>query len=151
MSIEIITISEEIKVIGLSYHKLGLPASLESIESMWKTYNEMYRNRIENTVMPLTDYAVNANLLTDAHEYIAGCAVAEVGVLEEHWASFIIPTGKYIKHASRVTSELHSTDIGAWTKENGVIINRDFMVEVYPDGVFTKEGLNYVLHPVLNE
>jgi len=151
MSIEIITISEEIKVIGLSYHKLGLPETYESIEGMWKTYSEKYRSRIENTVIPLTDYAVNANLLTDTHEYIAGCAVTEIGVLEENWASFLIPTGKYIKHTSRVTSELHSTDIGAWAKANRVVINRDFMVEVYPDGVFTKDSFNYVLHPILSE
>jgi len=151
MGIEIITLSEEIKVIGLSYHKLGLSETYESIEGMWKTYGEKYRHKIENAVLPLADYAVNANLLTDTHEYVAGCAVTEIGTLEENWASFIIPPGKYIKHTSRTVSELHSTDIEAWAKTNGININKDFLVEVYPDGVFSKDSLNYVLHPTLNE
>jgi len=150
-NIEVITLSEEIKVIGLSFHKLGLPETIESIENMWKTYNEKYRNRIENAVVPVVDYAVNANLLTDTHEYIAGCTVAEVGELDENWASFVIPSGRYIKHTSCITSELHSTDMEAWAKTNGVVINKDFLVEVYPGGVFNEGSLNYVLHPIQSE
>ena len=151
MNIEIITLDEEIKIIGLSYHKLGLPETLESIEGMWKTYGEKYRHKIENAVVPLADYAVNANLLTNTDEYIAGCAVTKISELEENWASFLIPPGKYVKHSSRIISELHSTDIQAWAKENGVKINKNFLVEVYPDGVFSEDSLNYVLHPIQNE
>jgi len=151
MAIEIITINEEINIIGLSFHKLGLPGTLESIEGMWKMYTERYRKKIVNAINPVTDYAVNANLLTDTHEYIAGCSVTKIGELEENWASFVIPPGRYIKHTSRIVSELHSMDISAWAKERGIVINKDFMVEVYPDGVFTVDALNYVLHHILSE
>ncbi|MCL2773457.1 MAG: GyrI-like domain-containing protein [Oscillospiraceae bacterium] len=151
MNIEVITIEEEIKVIGLSYHKLGLPATIESLEKMWNTYDEKYRNRIENAVVPLVDYGVNAYLLTNKHKYIAGCAVAKIGVLEENWASFVVPTGKYIKYSCRKMEDLFKNhdEIRSWAKTNEIMIYDDFEIEVYPIGAFEGKDVEmYILFPI---
>ena len=136
MGIDIITIEDEIKIIGLSYKKLGLPETIESLEKMWNIYGKKYRHRIKGTVTPLVDYGVNDCLLTDEHEYIAGCAVTEIGELDENWVSFVAPPGKYVRHTSKNTQELFAEDIGAWAKANGITLNDNFMIEGYPDGYF---------------
>ncbi|MCL1859251.1 MAG: GyrI-like domain-containing protein [Oscillospiraceae bacterium] len=151
MNIEIIKIDEEIKVIGLSYRKLGLPATVESLEGLWNTYGEKYRNKIENAVVPLVDYGVNAYLLTDKHEYIAGCAVTKIGVLEENWVSFVVPPGKYIKYTCRKMDDLFKNhdEIRAWAKTNGITIYDDFEIEVYPTGAFEGKDVEMcILFPV---
>jgi len=141
MKIEVITVSEEIKIIGLSYRKLGLPSTIESLEKIWNMYNEKYRNNVKNAVIPLMDYGVNDCLLTDTHEYFAGCAVTEIGKLDENWASFVAPKGKYIKHTSHNRAELHSTDIKAWAKANGLKFDENFMLEVYPNGELNEKNV----------
>ena len=147
MCIEIVTIDEEIKITGLSYKKLGLPETIESLEKMWDMYTEKYRHKINNAIAPLVEYGVNDCLLTDNHEYIAGCAVTKLDELDENWTSFIVPPGKYVKHTSRNPEELHSTDINAWAKVNGIKLDGNFMLEVYPNGVKNDVGV-YTLRPI---
>ncbi|MCL2772045.1 MAG: GyrI-like domain-containing protein [Oscillospiraceae bacterium] len=154
MNIEVITLDEEIKVIGLSYRKLGLPATIESLEGMWNTYGEKYRNRIENALVPPVDYGINAYLLTNKHEYIAGCAVTKIGNLEEIWALFIVPPGKYIKYACRNMEELFKNhdDIRKWAEINGMTIYNGFEIEVYPIGAFEGKDVEMcILFPIQAE
>lgn len=151
MNFEIVTIEKEITVIGLSYQKLGLPATLESLNKMWEEYGNKYRHNVKNTVLPLVDYGINAFLLSDRHEYIAGCSVTEISMLDKNWASFIIPIGKYIKFVYKKMEDMckNDEDVKIWAKENNILINEDFMVEVYPSGAFEgKEVEIYTLHPI---
>ena len=151
-TISVTTIDQEIKIIGLSYQKLGLPATVESLEKMWDIYGNQYRGKINNA-MPGIDYGVNACLSTDIHEYIAGCAVTEIGPLHKDWTSYVIPPGRYIKYACRKMSELFENenhrDMRAWAEANGLQVNPDFMVEVYPAGAFDDEDVEvYLLFPI---
>ena len=138
-SISIITIHEEIKIIGLSHLKLGLPSTVESLEHMWRSFGEKHRGKIKNIVESSTDYGVNFSLDTDTHEYIAGCAVKEIGALDSEWGSFIIPAGRYVKYSRSKIAELFEDDdeLKAWLDANNIIRRGgDLMVEVYPAGAF---------------
>jgi len=148
ISIEVVDLKEEINVVGLSYIKLGLPGTLESLEQMWNIYNEKYRGRVENAAASAIDYGVSACILTNRHEYIAGCAVTEIGVLANDWASFTVPPGKYIKFGPGDIKSVWDNhgNIKTWAKSNGVALNGDFEVEVYPDGVNGAEM--YILQPI---
>ena len=150
MSIEVVTINEEIKIIGLSYCLMGLPSSLESLNKMWKIYGEKYRNKIKDAVSHI-DYGVNANTLGTKHEYIAGCAVTRIDRLDVDWTCYIVPPGQYVKHTRRKMSELfeHENDVKVWAERNNIKIDGNFMVEVYPAGAFENNGTEvYTLHPV---
>ena len=150
-SIEIIYLEKEIKVVGLSYKKLGLPETVESLEKMWNTYGEKYRNKVENSVVPLVDYGISACILTDKHEYIAGCEVSKIGTLDEHWELFVVPTGKYIKYAARDIGTIFKDleNVRSWANENKLTIYGDFEVEVYPQGAFEGKDVDvYILLPV---
>ena len=46
MNIEIITLNDEIKVIGLSHRLLGMPGIIKSFYTMWEIYGEKYRNKM---------------------------------------------------------------------------------------------------------
>ena len=151
MGIEVVTINEEIKVIGLSYLLMNLPETIESLNEMWKMYGEKYRGKVSNAVTPLADYGINANTLGERHEYIAGCAVTQIGRLDVNWTCFIIPPGQYIKHTRRKMSELfeHENDVKTWAEVNNIKIDGNFMVEVYPMGAFENSSVDvYTLHPV---
>ena len=151
MNIEVITIKEEIKIVGLSYLLMNLPGTLESLNDMWKMYGEKYRGKVSNAATPPIDYGVNANNLGERHEYIAGCAVTQIGRLDVNWACYIVPPGQYIKHTRQKMSELfeHESDVKAWADANNIKIDDNFMVEVYPAGAFEDGGVEvYTLHPI---
>ena len=138
-NISIITLHEEIKIIGLSHLKSGLPNTVESLEQMWRLFGEKHRGKIKNIVESPTDYGVNLSLDTDTHEYIAGCAVKEIGALDSEWESFIIPTGRYVKYSRRKIVELFedNDELKTWLDTNNIIRRgEDLMVEVYPAGAF---------------
>ena len=151
MNIEVVTINEEIKVIGLSYRLLGLPGTIDSLYKMWEMYGEKHRNKVKNAIIPLVDYGINANTLGTKHEYIAGCAVTQIDRLDVDWTCFIVPPGQYIKHTRHKMSELfeHENDVKEWAKINNIKIDGNFMVEVYPVGAFDNSGAEvYTLHPI---
>ena len=151
MNIEVVTICEEIKVIGLSYCLMGLPGTIESLNKMWEIYGEKYRGKINHAVIPLVDYGINTNTLGAKHEYIAGCAVTQIGRLDVDWTCYIVPPGQYIKHTRSIMSELfeHENDVKTWAEANNVMIDGNFMVEVYPMGAFENSGIEvYTLHPI---
>lgn len=149
--ISLISLIEEIKVIGLSYQKLGLPGTVESLEKMWEIYGEKHRYKLKSAVNPFVDYGINTALSSDKHEYIAGCAVTDINELEDNWTSFIVPPGLYIKHSRRKMEDLFifENDVKIWAESNGYTINEEFMVEVYPDGAFIKRDVDvYTLTPI---
>lgn len=151
VNIEIVTIDEGIKIIRLSYQKLGLPETIESLGKMWDIYGEKYRHKVKNAVMPLMDFGVNDCLLTNKHEYITGCAVTEINVLDEDWNSFVMPPGKYIKNVCHKIDDLFKdqANIKVWAETNRIKLNDNFIIEVYPVGAFEGKDVEiYTLYPI---
>jgi len=128
---EIIDIDQEIKVVGLSFQKSGLPQNYEAIGTLWEIYVEKYLYSVKNAVCPIVEYGI---CVCDKipHDYIAGCAVTEIGSLDEGWRSFIIPSGRYVKIAVKSDMELYQADITAWTKANGYKTIDTFCMDVRP-------------------
>ena len=151
MNIEVITLNEEVKVVGLSHRLLGMPGTIESLYQMWEMYGEKYRNKIENAATPLVDYGINENTLGAKHEYIAGCAVTQIGRLDINCVSYIVPPGKYIKHTCRNMEDLfkYENDVKTWAETNKIEIDGNYLVEVYPVGAFDKRDVEvYTLYPI---
>jgi len=152
-TISLITLDYEIRIIGLSFAKSGLPGTVESLSKMWDMYGERYRNKVKHATAPLIDYGVNCALTTSKHEYIAGCSVTEIGELDANWAPFIVPPGMYIKHSRCKMDDLfkYENDVKVWAETNGYKINEDFMIEVYPSGAFEGKDVEvYALTPVVS-
>jgi predicted transcriptional regulator YdeE len=133
---EIIEITEEIKVVGLSLQKSGLPISFNSLGELWGIYSNENRYNIPNHTVPIVEYGICLNKIPD---YITGCAVSEIGQLSDTFISFIIPKGKYIKDAfaaqtfeELTTKTMETRNVKKWAKENNIKINNEFNIEVYP-------------------
>lgn len=153
-STEIVTIDEEIKVMGLSLQKSGLPISFDSLGKLWEIYGEKYRYKVKNAVAPIMEYAVALNKIPD---YITGCAVTEITEVVEGFISYVIPKGKYIKDSFNaesfeklVSEEMGKRDVKSFAKKNAVKINKEFTVEVYPiAAVENRSAEMYTLTPII--
>jgi len=152
-STEIITIDNEIMVVGLSLQKSGLPISFDSLGKLWERYSKKYRGKVKNAITPIVEYSVALNKIPD---YIAGCAVTEIGELEEGLISYIISPGKYIKDTFNaktfkqlVGEALEKRNVKAWAKTNKIKINGEFTIEVYPiDAIEEKNVEMSTLTPI---
>jgi len=133
-SIAFISIDEEIKVVGLSFQKSGLPPSYENLGVLWDRYIEKHRYGVKNAVVPAVEIGV---CVCDCspHEYIAGCAVTEICEAEEGWASFVIQPGRYVKVSYAAAEDTYSKDMPAWAEENGIEVDFVFQYDIKtPDG-----------------
>jgi len=152
-STEVVTIDEEIKIVGVSLQKSGLPITFDSLGKLWGVYGSLHRGKEKNAVTPIIEFAVALNKIPD---YIAGYAVTEINELDDGWLSFVLPKGTYIKNTfnaetfEKLTGEaMGKTNVKKWAKDNGVKINPEFTIEAYP--VESIEGTNfemYTLTPV---
>jgi predicted transcriptional regulator YdeE len=155
MDIEMVYIDEEIKVIGLSFKKLGLSYDEANIlEKMWDIYGEKYRHKVNDAIMPFVDYGINICVpAKNEDEYIAGCAVTKIGDLDEDWISFTIARGTYMKISCNNInnmSELFEVIKENWAEENGIKIDSSIMIEVYPDGAFEGKDVEVsIMCPIL--
>lgn len=154
-STEIIELEQEIKVVGLSLQKSGLPISFDSLGKLWERYGSTYRerNKVENSGAFVTEYAVALNTVLD---YITGCEVDKIGEVTEESSSFVIPKGKYIKDTFNaesfellVSEALLKRNVMEWAKKNKITIDGEFSVEVYPWAEFDKKNFEmYTLTPI---
>lgn len=152
-STEVVTITEEIMIVGINLKKSGMSVSFDSLGKLWSIYGENHRYKVKNAVTPIVEYAVCLNKVPD---YISGCAVTEIGELEDGWLSFVIPKRKYIKDTfnaetfEQLTAEtMGKRNVKEWAKKNNIKIDREFTIEVYP--IEAVEGKNvemYTLTPV---
>lgn len=152
-STEIILIDKVINVLGLSLQKSGLPISFNSLGKLWEIYGEKYRYNIKNARFPIVEYAVALNKIPD---YITGCAVTEIGKIEEGWISYTVPQRKYIKDMFNaetfeqlVGEKMGRRNVKAWAKKNGVKIDGEFTIEVYPIEAVENQCVEmYTLTPI---
>jgi len=152
-STEIITIDEEIRVVGLSLQKSDLPISFASLGQLWEIYGRNYRGKISNMQVPVVEYGICLNKVPD---YITGCSVSEIAELKGEFSSFIIPKGQYIKdmfnaesHEKLTNDAMGKRNVKAWAKKNKVKIDSLFTIEVYPTSEFEKGNFQmYTLTPI---
>ncbi len=154
-NIEIVEITEEIIVVGVSLQKSGLPITFDSLGKMWDIFGKSYRgqNKIVNALNTKLEYAV---LLNKVPDYIAGHAVSKADEITEDCSSVTLPKGKYIKDTFNAESFealtekiLPKRNVKAWAKKSKIKIDGQFSVEVYPWEEFGKGNFEmYTLTPV---
>lgn len=152
---EIIELTEDIVIVGVSLQKSGLPITFASLGKMWKIWGDSYRgqNKIANAVNAKLEYAV---LLNKVPDYIAGHAVSSADEIAEDCSSVILSKGKYIKDTFNAESfeelaneVLPKRKVKAWAKKNKVKVDGQFSVEVYPWEEFEQGNFEmYTLTPV---
>lgn len=150
---EIVIINEVINIVGLSLQKSGLPISFDSLGKLWELYGNKYRYKVENASTPIIEYAIALNKIPD---YITGCAVTEIGEMEQGFTSYVIPQGKYIKDTFNaetfkqlVSEKMGKRNVKNWAKKNGVKVNREFTIEVYPIEAVENQCVEmYTLTPI---
>ena len=155
---EIVDITEDIIVVGVSLQKSGLPITFDSLGKMWEIFGNAYRgqNKIANAINPKQEYAV---LLNKVPDYIAGHAVSDANEIADDCSSVILPKGKYIKdtfHAESfeelVNNVLPKRKVKTWAKKNNVKVDGQFSVEVYPWEEFDNGNFEmYTLTPITEE
>lgn len=145
---EIITLTADQPVYGLSLTESELPFNFDSLGRLWGIYEEKYR-----TGEPAVEYGV---CLNNPPDYIVG-AVAPKDSSQK--SSFVIPSGSYVKDTFSADSfeelsgaALLSRDVPAWAAAHGVTLNKDFDVEVYDWASFAKgEFVMYTLTPIVQK
>ena len=135
---QIVELAEDIRIVGLSLQKSGLPVTFESLGKLWKRYADAYRvkGRGAHPSPCGTEYAVALNRIPD---YITGAAAGEIAYDEAVMAETVIPRGTYVKDAfaaesfEQLTAQvLPRRDVKAWARAHGVTLEEAFCVEVYP-------------------
>ena len=152
-STEIVTLGEDVKVVGLSLRQSGLPLAFDSMGPLWERYGETCRGRMENAASPAVEYGVCLNTVPD---YVTGCAVTAYGNIGEGFLACAVPAGRYIKDTfgaetfeGMVGGALMKRDVPAWAKAHGIEIDGSLLVEVYPTHAY-REGCYemYTLTPI---
>lgn len=154
-TIEVIEIKHEINIVGPNLQKSGLPINFNSLGVMWENFTNEMKKSIKNRCDIKCEYAVALNKVPD---YIVGVDVTKIEDIGE-FASYTIPTGKYIKasfnaknHDLLVDKKLMDMQKKAkkWAKDNKVNLNKEFTIEVYPQATIEQEYPEmYILIPVL--
>ncbi len=154
-STEIVEITEDIIIVGVSLQKSGLPVTFDSLGKMWDIFSSSYRgqNKIANALNAKLEYAVLLNRVPD---YIAGYAVSKADAIADDCSSVILPKGKYIKDTFNAETfealadeVLPKRKVKAWATKNKIKVDGQFSVEVYPWEEFEKGNFEmYTLTPV---
>lgn len=134
----IISIDQELKIVGQNLQRSGLPISFDSLGKMWNIWGKSTderRPKIKNVIHPTTNFGISLNLI---HDYIVGSAVSEFADIDDGLFTYKIPAGKYIKDTFNaedfqklVDVELGNRNVKKWARENHYKINSVFTVEVY--------------------
>jgi len=145
---EIVTL-DEIRLIGLSFKKLGWAKDCGKYPQMWELLNTHHRANMKNIVQPFTAYWFWYNEPTDAgrHSYYIGGHVSCFEDVDEALVTFVIPARKYIKHSFNsydffklvdgVLSESNDK-VKQWAEENALEIvhmpeSPTQSIQVYPE------------------
>ncbi len=139
---EVITIAQDIKVVGLSLEKAGWAKRGDKIGDLWGVYADEHRRRV-NVRYPITGYGFWFDRGGD-YDYIVGSEVIEFSETGDEQIACTIPAGRYIKDTFNafdfeelVTDAIMKRNVKNWAAENGLAIKQmpAFPVggiEVYP-------------------
>lgn len=138
--IEVIVLDHDIKVVGLSLAKSGLPQTMESLGALWGMYTDEHRRKIKHVKLPIVNYGIS--LMGGARDYIVGTEVVEFEDVGGDMVTVAIPAGRYIQDTFNaydfeqlVTETLAAREpkVKQWEEENGITAQKPAMfVEVYP-------------------
>jgi len=146
-NIEVVIIDNEIKIVGLSLEKFGIPKKCEKLGDMWGVYESNHREKIANVNIPVVNYGFWFNKPDNDYDYLVGSAVSDFGSIENELMSYCIPAGKYIKvsfNAKDFSDLVCGNGIGdsftgakKYSEENSLIIKQMSAfpvggIEVYP-------------------
>ena len=158
--VELISLTHDIKVVGINLQNSGLPISFESIGKMWdkkEIYTEEIQNNTKNTKRPIIEYGIGINT---THDYLVGREVTEIAEQDKRYFTYTIPPGKYIKtmfnaesFEQMVEARLyeHYEVSKKWAEENDFTIDETFSAEVYPhETTMLQYPEMYLLFPVKN-
>ena len=143
---EVITIDNEIKVVGLCLEKYGHPKNAGKIPEMWTFFDNNYRKKMRNVKDSDIGYWFWFNKPNDDHDYLVGNAVTSFNDVDDELTAFAIPAGRYIKDSfnaedfGKLVDEVLQERKGIvkqWAEENNmkIIYMPPFVVtaiEVYP-------------------
>lgn len=122
-SIEVITIKDEIKVVGLSLEKAGWSKNFGKIGELWGVYSDEHRKKT-NVKIPVVEYGFIFTKPDDPgdYDYIVGSEVVDFGEIEDELIAFTIPAGRYIKDSfnAKDFGELVCDTLG---NRNGIVKN----------------------------
>jgi len=161
---QIITIENDIKVVGLSLVKFvghNKPETeVGKIGDLWGIYTGGQCEKVENVKTPSVNYGFWF-MKPGFHDYIVGGEVVEFGQIDNQHITAVIPAGRYIKDSfnAKDFSDLVDGVLSArrevarkWADDNGIKIKHDFSVlgiEVYPSQEIAAEHPSmYTLTPV---
>ena len=143
-NVELVTLNEEIKVVGLSYNeckRTGL-LTLKSPFDLYGRDSFEIQSRIKNVKYPQIGYAVGIMGNAD-QDLIVGKEVTDCDGQDEIYGSYIIPAGRYLKVSFNAknfeelvqeilpkSGELFNVD--AFLKSHNLIKDHVLYIEVYP-------------------
>jgi len=164
--IEIVAL-EEIKIVGLSLGKLGWPKHGNGgiYPKMWGLFDTEYRAKVKNMKDPFVGYWFwyNEPNDKDGYDYFIGGAVADFEDVDGALVTFIVPAGRYIRHAFNAEDFGKLVDgalagsreiVEKWAGENDVkIVNMPQAlsqdIQVYPEKELAAEYPSmYTLTPI---
>ena len=161
---EVVTL-EEIKLVGLSFQKLGWTNKCGKYPQMWELLNSQHRANIKNIVQPFAAYWFwcNEPNNADGYSYFIGGHVTDYQDVDDSLVIFTIPARKYIKHSFNaddfgklVEDVLSASQEKAkkWAEENGHKIvhmpeSPTQAIQVYPEQeLASKHPSMYTLTPI---
>ena len=153
MSIEMITIKQDINVTGINFEKAGMEAIPENFGKMWDNFSDECKNSIPNIKRPIVQYGIGY----PENEYLVGREVTAIDDANGRYAHYTLPAGKYLKVSFNAESfdQLVCEKIFAgieliryWINKNNLHTG-SFHVEVYPSELTKKQYPEmYLLEPV---
>jgi len=163
-NMEIVTLGE-IRLVGLSFQKLGWTNKCGKYPQMWGLFNDQYRADVKNLVQPFTAYWFWYNEPNNAegYSYFIGGHVTDFEDVDDALVTFTIPARKYIKHSfnaddfGKLVDDVLSTSQEKtikWAEENGhkvihMPVSSTQAIQVYPEHELeAKYPSMYTLMPV---
>ena len=159
ISTEVITIEEEIKVVGLSLEKYGYPKQAGKIPEMWHVFKDKHSGKVKNIIDPDIGYWFWF-MVPGNYDYVVGNAVTDFEDIDDELTTCAIPAGRYIKDSFNAKDfgdlvdgilQRRKEDVKKWAEENNVKIAYESVtaIEVYPEQEITSQYPSmYTLTPI---
>lgn len=138
---KIITLTDDIKVFGLSHKETGIP-----VNEMWgDPFNRVVRH-VRQRKLPTTNFGITINTGTIDFDYIVATEVLTVEGQLNPFTTFTIPAGRYIQNnfnAEDINILLNEKiqsrwdDMRNYAALNNIQIDDSIFVEVYPYNLFS--------------
>ncbi|MCL2741910.1 MAG: GyrI-like domain-containing protein, partial [Oscillospiraceae bacterium] len=93
----VVSIADDILVVGLSLAASGLPERADAIGELWGAFEGVRRASVTGALTPTVNYGFWYSKPDGGHDYMVGSAVAEPPAVPEGMVCARIPAGRFIK------------------------------------------------------